>query len=63
MGIACTIILLVTMAIYAYYKIDLLSQRKSVDILQALDEDHFDDSYVFGAQQGLNFALAVTNRG
>ena len=58
MGALCSIVLLILLVAYAGYKVSVLEGRKAVDILQAIHEDHFDGSYVFGAEQGLNFAVA-----
>ena len=46
---------------YMGYKISIVEAKKSVDILSAVNEDHFDNSYKFGAKQGLNIAVAVVN--
>ena len=46
---------------YTGYKISLFEAKTSVDILSAVNEDHFDSSYKFGAEQGLNIAVAVVN--
>ena len=47
------------MLTYTGYKISILEGKQSIDIVQAVRENYFDDSHVFGAQQGLNFAIAV----
>ena len=39
----------------------ILQGKKSIDIIQAVVENHFDDSYVFDSEQGLNFAIGVLN--
>ena len=39
----------------------ILIEKKSVDIFQAVIENKFDDSYVFGANDGFNFAVSVLN--
>ena len=46
---------------YAGYKIDVLMGRKDVDILQAVQEDHLDDSYIFTAEQGFNVAVSLVS--
>lgn len=61
MGTACSLILMVVLIVYAGYKTSILQHKKSVDILQAVQKYHFDDDYVFGAEQGLNIAAAVVN--
>ena len=37
-------------------------QKTHIDIITAITKDHYDDSYIFGAKQGLNIAVAVINR-
>ena len=60
MGSFCSILLLVVLFAYAGYKASILEGKKKVDIVQAVQENYFDDSYVFGAEQGLNIAVALT---
>ena len=59
MGSFCSILLLVVLFAYAGYKASILEGKKKVDIVQAVQENYFDDSYVFGAEQGLNLAVAL----
>ena len=59
MGALCSILLLVILITFASYKIYILQARKSIDIIQAVKENHFDHTYVFGPEQGLNIAAAV----
>ena len=47
------------MLAYAGYKVSILQEKKSIDIVQAVVENHFDASYVFDSDQGLNFAVGV----
>lgn len=61
MGLTCTLLMFVIMVAYTAYKIDIKLVKKSVDILQAVQENHFDDREVFGADQGLNIAVGVVN--
>lgn len=51
---------LITIA-YMGYKVSLFQAKTHVDILSAVNEEHFDSSYKFGAKQGLNIAVAVFN--
>ena len=46
---------------YTSYKIYILEGKKSIDVVQAVKENHFDDSSTFGAEQGLNIAVTVFN--
>ena len=61
MGALCSLILAITLITYAVYKMIIMTERKNVDILSALQENHFDDSYRFTADQGLNIAVAVND--
>ena len=61
MGTFCSFLLLLTLIVYAGYKVNILQGKKSVDILQAVNKHYFDDDYTFGANQGLNIAIAVIN--
>ena len=58
-GAFCSLLLLIVMVVYTGYKISILSGKKSIDIIQAVKENHFDDSHVFSAEQGLNIAVGV----
>ena len=60
-GALCSILLLILMLIYTGYKLSILEGKKDIDIVQAVKEDHFDESHMFGAAQGLNVAVAVLN--
>ena len=59
MGALCSILLTVIMTVYAGYKISILEGKKSIDIVQAVQENFFDDTHVFSNKQGLNIAVAV----
>lgn len=58
-GALCSVLLLVAMISYAGYKIYILEGRNSIDIIQAVKENHFDDNNIFSGNQGLNLAVAV----
>ena len=60
-GALCSILLLILMLIYTGYKISILEGKKDIDIVQAVKENHFDNSHVFGAENGLNLAAAVVD--
>ena len=49
------------MIAYAGYKISVIEGKKSINIIQAVQENNFDDSYVFSNEQGLNIAAAIYN--
>ena len=61
MGALCSLLLLIIMISYAGYKVSILEGKKNIDVVQAVKERHFDDSHVFGSEQGLNVAVAVYN--
>ena len=46
---------------YARYKISVLERKKSIDIIHAVQENYFDDSYVFSNEQGMNIAIAIAS--
>ena len=58
-GALCRLLLLLVMIAYTGYKTSILSGKKSIDIMQAVKENHFDDTHVFSAKQGLNTAVGV----
>ena len=59
MGTICSIILVLAITFYTYYKIDVLRSKKSVDILSVVKEDNFSGDDSFGVNQGLDIALAL----
>ena len=61
MGALCSITALIILITYAGYKLSIMEGKKSVDIVQAVIENHFDDEYVFDSEKGFNFAVAVFN--
>ena len=60
-GAVCSFLLFFIISIYTLQKIDVLLNEKDVNIFSALAESYFDSDYVFGADQGLNIAVAVTD--
>ena len=52
-GAVCSILLTILMLAYTGYKISILTGKKDIDIVQAVKENHFDYSHIFGAAQGL----------
>ena len=61
LGALCSIMSLVILLTYASYKISILQSKKSIDVLQAVKEDHFNDLDKFTAKQGFNIAATVIN--
>lgn len=58
-GSLCTFFMTFLLLAYASYKIDVLTAKKGTNIVQVVEEEYFDGSYVFGAEQGLNIAVGV----
>ena len=58
-GALCSILLFVVMIVYTGYKISILDGKKSIDIIQAVKENHFDDNHIFTSNQGLNIAIGI----
>ena len=61
MGACCSLILYLILISYAGYKASVLEGRKSVDIVQAVLENHYDSDSIFSEKEGLNIAFAVFN--
>ena len=61
LGSLCSVALTVILLSYTVYKSIILEGRKNIDFVQAVKENHFDDSHVFGSKQGFNIAAAVFN--
>lgn len=61
LGAIFSILLMIIMLLFTGYKISRLTGKKNVDIIQAVVENHYDDEFVFGGEQGLNIAVAVLN--
>ena len=59
MGALCSFMLLFVMLWYSYYKVDIMLEKKSVDILSAINENGIKNEYIFGAKQGFNIAVGV----
>lgn len=59
MGAGCTLLLLLILMAFAGYKSSVLHGKRAIDILSAVQENAIGSDYVFGADQGLNIAVAV----
>ena len=59
MGSICTLLLVVFLIIATAYKVTLLEGKRAIDIISAVEENHYDQSYIFGAEQGLFVSAAV----
>ena len=62
MGAIFSIVLNLLIWAFAYYKMRILMQKTNIDILAAVTKDHYDDSYIFGAEQGLNITFCVEGK-
>ena len=60
MGSACTFLLISVTLIYAYFKFDVLLNKKDVNILSAVRDLHYNDDYIFDYSMGLRIAIAFT---
>ena len=61
MGTLFSIVLIFIVAAYSCQKIDILVNRKDVDIVTASIDSFFDQDYVFDYDAGLNIAFAFTS--
>ena len=52
-----SILMLIILVIYMMLKVDVLISKNQVDIISAINEDHFDENLSFSSSQGLNFAF------
>ena len=46
-GAVCSIVLIILLISYAGYKVSVLEGKKSIDIIQAVVENHFEDTEKF----------------
>ena len=60
MGVLLTLVLLLIMAIFIETKIEAWRDKKDVNIMGVLIENHFDFDYKFDADQGFFLAAAIT---
>jgi len=60
LGTLCTLMLAIIVLAYAYQKMDVLMNRKSVDILSTVSELAFEETDLLTADHGLNFAIGFT---
>ena len=59
-GFFCSVMILLIMASYTYQKVDVLKNKKDVDILQTTADSEYDPDYVFDYKKGFNVAAAFT---
>ena len=59
-GSLFTLLIYGVVALYMLQKIDVWLAKKDVDIMSSTQVGFFNDSYTFGYDQGLNFAIAFT---
>ena len=60
MGSFFTFLIFVVSAVYSLQKVDVWMAKKDVDIMSSTQAGFFNDSYTFGYEDGLNFAVAFT---
>ena len=63
MGSLCSIMLTILILSYAYQKMDVLIERKDIDVLSTTNEMYFPDDDEFSAKNGLRVAVAFTSFG
>ena len=59
-GAICSIFLNIVVLLYAYQKVDVLINKKDVDVLSTVNDLHFSPDDVFSYENGLNLAVAFT---
>ena len=59
-GSLCSIILLMVTLFYAYLKLDVLMEKKDVNVLSTVKDLYFDNNDKFHYSDGLNIAVAFT---
>ena len=59
-GFICTVILTLLIVSYTYQKIDVLENKKDIDILATTTQAHFSSDYIFDKDRGFNIAAAFT---
>ena len=61
MGATCTILVFLLTLIYGGYRASILQAKSDVEVQASIQKNHYDDSFTFGAEQGLNIAVGVFN--
>ena len=59
MGAVGSLFAIAVLLLYTYYKFTIMYEKRDVDILTAVQENHFGLDHIFGADQGLNIAVSV----
>ena len=59
-GSLFTFLIYIVSGVYSLQKLDVWRAKKDVDILSSTQAGYFNDSYVFGYDDGLNIAVAFT---
>ena len=52
--------MIIIVCAYAYIKVDVFFLKKDIDIMAAIQDDFYDEHYVFDHSKGMNFAFAFT---
>ena len=60
MGSLCTLIILIVVIAYSVQKMDVLINKKDVNVLSTIHKLYFDEDYTFCYENGLNLAVAFT---
>ena len=59
-GFFCTVILCLLILSYTYQKIDVLQNKKDVDILATTTHSYYNPDFIFDKSKGFNIAAAFT---
>ena len=62
-GSILSILLFIILLTYTCFKIDTLVTKGKVDIVSAINENYYDEDFIFSAKQGFNIAVGVTDFG
>ena len=47
MGSICSLMILALVVMYSYQKVDILWNKKDVDVLSTINDSHFDSDFIF----------------
>ena len=59
-GATLSILLIIILLGYTSLKVDNLLRRSQIDIIEAVNENFYEETKQIGAKQGFNFAVALT---
>ena len=59
MGATCTILVFILTMVYSSYRASILHARSDVEVQASIQKSYYDESFTFGAAEGLNIAVSV----